>query len=81
MRIKLSSAAVWFFACAVIERDRVENDHYELLSACCEFSMYSVSRKYSTSPRTALQNTISAYLAVMRVVLVLLWAVMDMFLR
>jgi hypothetical protein len=36
--------------CAVIELDRVENDHYELLTTCCKFSMYSIPRKYSTSP-------------------------------
>jgi hypothetical protein len=56
----LSSVVLWFFVCAVIEQDRVEDDYYEHLSPCCEFSLHSVHRKYSTSPKTALQNTINA---------------------
>jgi hypothetical protein len=70
MRVELSTVACWVFVCAVIEPDRVEGDHYELLKACCEFSMNSIPRRYSTSPRTALQTTINAYLAFVSAVLV-----------
>jgi hypothetical protein len=30
MRINLTSVALWFFVCAVIEPDKVEHDHYGL---------------------------------------------------
>jgi hypothetical protein len=49
MRINLTSVALWFFVCAVIEPDQVEHDHYELhqvlssLVPCLKFLLLNTS--------------------------------------
>jgi hypothetical protein len=67
MRVLLSSVALWFFVCAMIEPFLVGDDAYELLGAFWEFSLCSAPRdsscKYITLPRAAVQKTFDAHLA------------------